>query len=102
MLRQHRFHFPDFDPESTNLDLLVHTPEKLDIPVSTKAREIARSIETLSGPRAERVRNETLRCLLRLVVITTCQTGSADVQLAGHTSRHQLLRRIQHVHLDVN
>src|SRR6266550_3149945 len=47
----------------------------------------------------ERMRNETLCRLLRLIHITFCQSGSADAEFSRHSDRHWLQVLVKDINL---
>ncbi len=79
MPSQYRLNLPQLNAESPHLHLVIDTPDKFDIAVRVIADQITGFVKTRPGIVTERIRNELLRCQLRTVQISTCQTISADV-----------------------
>src|SRR5437870_4556125 len=65
------------------------------------ARQVAWFVQPLSTCFAERMRDESLRRLLRATDVTARQTLSTNVQLTYHAYRHRLQPLIKHVYLSV-
>src|SRR5215510_13572842 len=90
MLYQRRFYLSRLDADSTNLELIVDAPEKLERTVRKEPRPITGLVH--SGWRAgERVRPEPLGRQRRIVQISARKRVSADPQLAWIPCRHRLI-----------
>ncbi|KIH80667.1 hypothetical protein UCMB321_5580 [Pseudomonas batumici] len=98
---QARFDLAQFDTETTNLHLVVVTPEVLDNPVRGPASEVAGAIQQGSRLVAERVGDELRGVQFRAVQVTLGHALPTDIQLAGHAHRHRLAQGIEHIDLAV-
>src|SRR4051794_13429515 len=96
MAIQNRRDLSQFDPETSDLDLIVSATEILDITILIPAREISRVVQTLAV-RGERIRHETFRCQIRPIQITACKSCTAYVHLPGDSNRNRLHRGVEYV-----
>src|SRR5215213_2879798 len=101
MFHQHRFDLFELDTKTANLDLLVHTPEKFDLPIGSIASEVAGAIQTLARSRGKRIRYEFFSRQFRPVEITARETRAADVEIARSSNRNRLETRIEQIDLNV-
>ena len=86
------------DAEAANLDLIVGPSDELDRPVVAVAHNVARAIEPNAGEIA-RAGDEPPRGERRVVQVAAGETGSGDVQLAGHAWRDEPAVAVEHVAL---
>ncbi|KAA8557238.1 hypothetical protein FX985_06445 [Pseudomonas extremaustralis] len=95
--QQQRLDFPQLNAETTDFHLMVDTPDVLDHPVGTVARQVAGAVQALAGC-AERVRHKAFGAQQRTVQIGAGQTAvAADIQLAHRAQWCQVQVAIQHV-----
>ncbi len=94
MKPQARFDLAQFNAETTNLHLLVVTPQVLQVTVDTPAHQVAGAIHQTAD---ERIGDKFLGAQFRLVEITLGDTGTCNIQLADRAHRHRLLTGIEHV-----
>ena len=102
MLAQDRLDLPQFDPETVDLDLVVHPAEKLDVAVGRVTGQIAGLVETSAGIIAERIWNEACSRQSGTVQVATGDPRATDVQLPRHTDRRWLQVPVQDVELRVD
>ncbi|VVN28723.1 hypothetical protein PS623_04669 [Pseudomonas fluorescens] len=93
---QAAFDFTQFNPEATDLHLLVGTANVFDQAISTQAHAVAGAVQA-AAVAAERVGDKTLGSQTGAVVITLGQAGAADVQFADAALGQQRQIVIQHV-----
>ncbi|CRM47192.1 hypothetical protein [Pseudomonas sp. 58 R 3] len=84
-----------FNAETTDFHLLVVTPQVLQSAVGTPGHQVAGAVHQAGV--AERVGEECLRRQVGTVQIAQGDALATDIQLTGHTHRHRLLARIQHI-----
>ena len=94
-LFEHGFDFARFDPEASQLDLLVRATVEVDKSVTAIRGQVARAVEPFAGD--ERAIDEFLLREFRVVQVTTCQASTTDIQLTGHADRHRIQVRIQNM-----
>src|SRR5687768_7775732 len=75
------------DAETPDLDLVVGTPEKLDVPVAAPARNISGLVELRLWRIAKGVWDKSLGGQLGTVDVSARQPQAANVQLPGHADR---------------
>src|SRR6266516_4933283 len=80
---------------------MLHQPQILDVPVRQEARQVAGLVETRSRPSTKRIGYEFLRCHLRPLQVTACQSDSADVQFTRDSTRDRLPVLVEDVDLGV-
>ncbi|SON58654.1 hypothetical protein MSIMFI_00132 [Mycobacterium simulans] len=97
MSRQRRFHLAEFDAKPANLDLIIHTPNKLQRTLGIPTHHIPAAIHPLPG-RTERARHKPRRGQPRPTPIPARHTGTRDIQLTGHPDGHRAQPRVQHKH----
>src|ERR1043165_5377689 len=86
MFSQLGFDFTQFDPETTNLDLMIDAAQIFDIGVRQIADEVTSFVQPGGAAFAEWVRNEFLLRQLGLIQISMRQTGTTDEQFTGHAN----------------
>ncbi len=84
-----------FDPVTSNLDLMVDSSEELERPVTAPAGQIARPVDPLTG--TTRIVDERLRGQFRALVVAAGDTGSTDEQFARYPDWGQLPRWLDDV-----
>src|SRR6266478_4091025 len=94
---QHALDLAQLDSDTTNLDLIVHTTEELDVPVGEEAATIAGRVEPSLRVPDKGVWNELLRCELRIVEVASGKAGATDMDLSRYPDRHRIQVRIEHV-----
>src|SRR6478672_6903516 len=96
MAHQHRLDLAGLDAEAAQLHLRIDTPEKVQHPVGTPARQIAGAVHATPG-RAERIRHEPLHRKPGTPEIAARQPRSGNVKLARNTRRYRLQASIQNI-----
>src|SRR5205085_3728490 len=91
MLVKCRFNLARLDAEAAYLYLLIYSPQIFDLAVRQIPPQIARPVQPLTRPAAERVGNELFCRESRLMQIPTRQSVADDAQLTRHPRRHGLL-----------
>src|SRR5256886_12307649 len=100
MAHQHRLDLAGLDAEAAQLHLRIDTPEKVQHPVRTPARQIAGTVHAAPG-RPERIRHEPLRRKPGTPEIAARQPRSGNVKLARNTRRYRLQARLKYVRTGV-
>ena len=95
MLPEYGLYLTQLDAETVQLHLIVEPPKVLDVSVSQIPTQIARPVQSRSSFATVRMRNEALRCQLRLIQIASRYTRSTDVDLSRLTPRNRLAMSIQ-------
>src|SRR5579859_3522190 len=90
VLPQYRLDFLELDSKTTDLDLLVGSPQKLQDAVRPVADQIPRPVQLCPWLLTEAIPDKSLRGQLRPVQITAPYPIPTDVQLPGHANRHWL------------
>src|SRR6516225_197840 len=90
---QARLDLPRLDAEPPQLDLLVDTTQKNQVPVRQAPAQVTRAVQ----PPKLRVLDEPLRRQLRTVQIAKRQPVPAKVKLPGNPHRNRRARPVQHV-----
>ena len=96
MTHQRHLDLAGLDAEAAQLHLRIDTPEKVQHPVRTPARQIAGAVHAAPG-RPERIRHEPLRRKPGTPEIAARQPRSGNVKLARNTRRYRLQASIQNV-----
>src|SRR5678815_5947776 len=84
-----------------SLHLSVHTTDELQLSTLVPAHHVARAIQSFTDLGTVRMRHESFCRELRLVEVTACQSGAADVQLPHYSNRHNLHPSVEHIDLRV-
>src|SRR5262245_24871587 len=85
-----RFDFPEFYTKTANLDLLIHSPEKLDMAIAQNPGAVTRTVHARPRLRVERIRQE-LGCGKHGVIeIALRHYVAADIQFARDADRNRL------------
>ncbi len=79
---QHRLHLAGLDAEAAHLDLEVHAPDVVQLPVRAPAHPVARAVHPRPDLPRVRVGDEALRRQLRAAQVAARDPGAAHVQLA--------------------
>src|SRR5262245_61624559 len=90
-----RLDLAQFNSEAPDLDLVIRSAKKLDVPVRTVPRVISRGIEPLSRYNRIRVRDKLLSRSLRSMQVPARQAIAADVQIGCYPYRHRIHILIQ-------
>jgi len=101
MFAERRFDLAELDAVATNLDLMVDAAEEFDVAVGAIARQVAGAVQARAGARPERIGHELLLRQVGPVEISVHDTGTADVNLAGHADRDRLAPGVEDVYLHV-
>src|SRR3954452_25382883 len=100
MPNQRSLDLPRLDPEPAHLHLRIRTPQELQHPVTTPARQVPGAVHPASR-NTERVRDKPFRRQPRTAHIATRKTRPRNVKLPAHTSRYRLQTTVQNVDLRV-
>ena len=87
---EHRFDLPQLDAKAADFDLIVASPEELDIAVRHIACEIAGPIQARPRSRAEGIGDESLLRQLRSIQVTARDAIPADAEFPRHPDRYWL------------
>ena len=90
MTRQLHLDLARLNSVAPNLDLVIETTEKLDVPVGEHSRTVARPVEPPSAVGREGIGREPLLGQVRATEVTARQDAPADVQLARDTNRREV------------
>src|SRR5262249_18420942 len=101
VLGHHGFDLFEFDPETTDLDLRIHTSQELEHSVIAITNKIARSIHTCIRSRAKWMGYEFRFRLFRTPKVTARQTVAADQELTRNAYGSDVSGSIDHVELSV-
>src|SRR5262249_45670214 len=101
MRAEHALDFPQLDPDSSNFDLTIDAPAKVDTSVTQKPREIARLVQANGGLVHEGDTYELLCRELLIVEIAESERVSTHIYLSGRPDRHRAQVAIQNVDLGV-
>src|SRR5580704_14571107 len=72
------------DPDAIDLQLVIRTPQILDLPVRTPPGQISSAIQLPTHVRSKRVRNEALRCQFGTIQVSSRDPFAPDVELSNH------------------
>jgi hypothetical protein len=84
---QLRFNLAKFNPEPTDLNLLIVAAQVLNITVRPPATQVTRLVQSRTRSSAKRRDNKALRRELRLTEIALRKARAADVDLALRPTR---------------
>ncbi len=90
-----------FDAIAPDLDLVVASPDELEITIGEHAHLVARAVEAGASRLRERVRDERVGGGLREVQVAPPDRVAADEQLPGHAIRDRSTVLVEHVQLGV-
>ena len=74
-----------FDPDAADLDLVIFSADKLEIPIGQQAPVVAGAVNDVTRIVSERVRNKYFGCFFGLVVIAVRSIRRADKNLNNLT-----------------
>ena len=94
-------YFVRLDAQAADLHLLVAAPDKGDLAVGQKPRQISRLEKPFIWSDTEWIRNELLRGQLRAVSITARHPYTSDVKFANRFLGHLVACFIQNVDLRI-
>ena len=92
-----RFDLAEFDPEPSDLDLVVAPAEELDGPVGRESREVSGPVHALLDPAAGSDGHEALGRQLFSAAVSARQPGTCKVELADRSDRNGFSRIIEYV-----
>ena len=72
------FDFSQFDPIASQLDLVIGTPQVLELPIRSPPREVARPIDSVADLRREWIRQESLSGQVRPLPVTSGNSRAAN------------------------
>ena len=98
---QARLDFPQFDPETANLHLVVVTPQAFQQAIGQPAAEVAGAIEQGARLAAERVGDKFLGGQIGTVEITVRYPLATNADLTTDAQRQQLLTGIEDIDLGI-
>src|SRR3954470_6477792 len=100
MPNQRSLDLPRLDPEPAHLHLRIRTPQELQHPVTTPARQVPGAVHP--APRnTKRVRDKPFRRQTRTANIPTRKTRPRNVKLPAYTNWYRLQPTVQNVDLRV-
>ncbi len=100
-LAQPRLDLSQLDPEAAELHLKVVATQVLDIPIRPPPTQIPRPVHPRVRSRAEGVLQKTLRCQLRSIEISACDSHASNVDLTRHPHRYRRPLAVQDINLRV-
>src|SRR5262245_1434803 len=98
MSTQYGRNLAELDTEAADLDLVVVAAEVFQFTVYPPPNPVASAVEAVS--RAEGISNEALRRQFVAIEIALSQTGTADIELAGHAQGHRIEPFIEHITIE--
>src|SRR6185369_2490351 len=98
---QHGFNLTQLYAEAPQLDLLVHSAQKLDTAVTQPSTNVSGPVQPLATTRAERMRHKLLRRQLRSMQIPARQPVSARIDLSIDSHRRHPLLLVQDINCRV-
>ena len=101
VLRQHRGHLAQLDARAANLDLIVHSPDELEIAVGALASQVSRAIDAAAGTGTEWITEEALARQILPMEIAARDAGPADPDLARASLRNQASFGIDEVDVQI-
>ena len=101
MLQQGRFYLGQFYAMASDLDLAIHTSEKLKRLIGQSASQVACAIEPCSRLLAPGMGQKALCGQIRSSPVSTCDVGTTNIDLARHPDRDKLPCLIQQIHLRI-
>src|SRR5215470_1456344 len=88
----HGLDLPQLDPVTTNLYLLIHAAQTLDLPITEIARHISRPVQTRSSFRRVGRRYKPFSRQVRAIEIATGKTFATNVEFADCSPWRGLLQ----------
>ncbi|KIH84057.1 hypothetical protein UCMB321_2189 [Pseudomonas batumici] len=98
---QARLDFPEFDPETANLHLVVVTPQAFQLAIDRPAAEVAGAIEQGARLMAERVGDKFLGGQVGTVEVTLRHALATDADFTADAQGQQLLAGIEDIDLGI-
>ena len=86
MSAQHRFDLSQFNPETSDLHLMIDSPEALQRSIQAPARQISRPIQPRPGPLAKWIRDEFLGRQLRALQVAHGDALASNQQFTRHSN----------------
>src|SRR5689334_4851755 len=99
MFSERGFNLFEFDSKAAQLDLLVHSPKKLDLAPRQITRQVSGFVQTPARFQTEWVRNKFFSRKFRPVKVTSGETCASQIEFTQHSQGHTLKLRIQKVGL---
>ncbi len=93
--------FTQFDAETTDLDLMIVAPEKLNRAIGTPTPQIATAIHPRCRIGTKRIRQEAFGGQVLSIQISKTHAIATDIQLAHHPNRNRRTVCIKNVDLRV-
>src|SRR5688572_12254713 len=97
VLSQERLYLPQLDAEAPDLDLVVHPPQKLDVPVVAPPCNISGLVESRLWRIAEGIWDKSLGGQPGTIDVPARQPRTTNVQLPGHANRYGVQPLVQDV-----
>jgi hypothetical protein len=101
MAFNHDFYFTEFDAMSAQLDLMIGSPDELNLAVGPVSSKVSGPVHLAAWIRVEGIGKESSFGQCRLSPITAGDSGTGDVQLSGNTTGHGLAVETENVHAGV-
>ena len=101
MLPQQRFDLAQFDAESSDLHLVIHPAETLNIPIRAITGEIAASVEPCARFRVQRIQDKLFGIQFGTIQVASGQAISTYIQLSNDAGRHGLQVAVEYVDFSV-
>ena len=91
---------PSSIAEAANLDLMVDSPAVLELAARQPSAEVAAPVEAHASV-AHGIGDEARARQVGAIEISARDAGSADIDLASHAYRYELLMPVEHVDVEV-
>ena len=95
MLAENRLNLAQFNPETTDLYLLVDSTEEVEVAVGQPAHQVTRAIDATA---IQGQSNEFILSQLRPIEISPSRTNATDIEFSGNSDGYWLPTPVQHVH----
>src|SRR3569832_67405 len=95
--RENALYFTKLDAITTQLHLLIESPEEVEIAVGQVPDEVACTVKARTRLVTKRIRNETLRGQIRTREVTSGQTKPSDIKFPCDANGHRLETRVERV-----
>jgi hypothetical protein len=86
---------------TTDLDLVIHAAETLDVAIREIAGHVARTVQKEAGFAGERIADKPFGSQLRALVIPGRNSIPSDEKLTRHSDGHQVKEPIEDVELGI-
>jgi hypothetical protein len=96
-----RLDLPQLNAIAADLDLMIHTTEKLEVAIWKVTRQISGLIEARSRLGAKRMREKCGSSQRRTVEVPAGQAGTPDIEFPGYANGHGLAVAVEHIDLRV-